>query len=77
MDVVYLEEELIISVLSELNNERNKNKLLKTKFGELKEIYGNNLEETNNIFVDLKNQLEEAKVIDETLRIIPAEKENI
>ena len=45
----------------------NKNKLLKKELGELKEISDMKPKEIMNVFIDLKTQLEEAKVIEETL----------
>ena len=59
---VDIEEEMIIA-LSELKEEIKKNKLLKKELGELKESSRINLEQTKNIFIYLKIQLEEANVI--------------
>ena len=73
---VYLEAELISS-LSELNKERKKNKLLKKELGELKESSGRNPEETKKVFIDLKIQLEEVKVIKDILKRRMEEKEKI
>ena len=58
-----LEAELI-SALSELKKERNKNKQLKEELSKTKEsIQGSNLEETKKVFMDLKVKLEESKMI--------------
>ena len=67
----------MINALSELKKVRNKNKLIKKDLGELKEMYGSNPKEIKNIFIDLKIQLEEAKIIEETFRRTLEEKEKI
>ena len=65
----------MIRALSELNKERKKIKLLKKELGELKESSRSNPKETKKIFIYLKIQLEEEKVIEETLRRRLEEKE--
>jgi hypothetical protein len=67
---VDLEEELI-NALSEIKRERKKNKSLKEELIKLKEGSQNpnkNFEEVQQIIINLKVQLEEAKVIEETLK---------
>jgi hypothetical protein len=67
---VDLEAELI-SALSDLKRERRKNKSLKEELIKLKEGSQNpnkNSEEVQQIIINLKVQLEEAKVIEETLK---------
>ena len=73
---VYLEVELTSSLI-ELKKERKKNELLKKELGELKESSGSNPKETKKIFIDLKIQFKEAKVIEETLRRRLEDKEKI
>ena len=73
---VDLEAEFI-SALSELKKERKKNELLKKELGGLKESSGSKPEETKKIFIDLKINLEKAKVIKETHKTRLEGKENI
>ena len=64
-----LEGELI-SALSELKKERKKNKQLKEELNKMKESVqaSINPQETKKVFMDLKVELEEAKMIEETSR---------
>ena len=64
-----LEGELISS-LDELEKERKKNKQLKKELSKIKEIIQGSInpEETKKVFIDIKVKLEEAKIIEETLR---------
>ena len=60
----------IISSLSELKKERKKNKKLKEELNKMKESIQVSIspKETTKVFIDLKVKLEEAKMIEETLR---------
>ena len=73
-----LEGELI-SALEELNKERKKNKLLKKEPSKIKESTQDSTisEEIKKAFLDLKVKLEEAKMIEESLRKHIEEKEDI
>ena len=73
-----LEGELI-SALEELNKERNKNKILKKKLSKIKESTQDSTisEEIKKAFMDLKVKLEEAKMIEESLRKQLEQKEGI
>jgi hypothetical protein len=65
-----LEVELI-SALSDLKRERGENKSLKEELIKLKENYENpnkNYEEVQHVIINLKVQLEEARMIEETLK---------
>ena len=64
-----LEGELI-SALCDLKKERKKNKELKEELSKMKERIQDSInpEETKRVFIDLKVKLEEAKIIEETLR---------
>ena len=66
---VDLEGELISS-LSELKKERKKNKQLKEELSKMKESIQDSIspEETKKVFIDLRVKLEEANMIEETLR---------
>jgi hypothetical protein len=68
--IVNLEEKLI-STLSDLKGERKKNKFLEKELIKLKEGSQNdtkNSEEVQQIIINIKVQLEEAKVVEETLK---------
>ena len=69
----------MISALEELNKERKKNKLLKKELIRIKESTQDSTisEEINKSSLDLKVKLEEAKMIEETLRKQIEEKEGI
>ena len=73
-----LEAELISS-LEELHKERKKNKLLKRELGKIKESTQDTTtpEEMKKVFMDLKSKLEEAKMIEESLREQLEEKEGM
>ena len=65
--------------LKELNKERKKNKLLKKELSKIKESTQDTTfsEEIKKAFMDLKVKLEEAKMIEESLRKQLEEKEGI
>ena len=69
----------MISALEELNKERKKNKLLKKELSKIKESTQDSTisEEIKKAFMDLKVKLEEAKMIEESLRKQLEEKEGI
>ena len=73
-----LEGELL-SALRELKKERKKNKKLKEELSKMKENIQDSIdpEETKKFFIDLKVNLEEAKMIEETLRKQLEENEKI
>ena len=73
-----LEEELI-SALCDLKKERKKNKKLKEELSKMKESIKDSInpEETKKNFIDLKIKIEEANMIEETLRKQLEEKERI
>ena len=73
-----LEGELISS-LEELNKEMKKNKLLKKELSKIKEITQDSTisKEIKKAFMDLKVKLEEAKIIEESLREQLGEKEGM
>jgi hypothetical protein len=76
---VNIVEELINS-LSDLTIARKKNKSLKEELSKLKEGFQNpnkNYEETKHTIIDLRIQLEEEKVIEETLKRQLEEKKKI
>ena len=60
----------LISAFCDLKKERKKNKKLKEELSKMKKIIQDsiNLEETKKVFIDIKVKLEEAKMIEETLR---------
>ena len=66
---VNLEGELI-SALCDLKNERKKNKHLKEELSKMKESIKDSInpEETKKVLIDIKVKLEEAKMIEETLK---------
>ena len=73
-----LEGELI-SALCDLKKERKKNKQLKEELSKMKESIQDSInpEETKKVFIDLKVKLDEAKMIEETLKKQLEEKERI
>ena len=75
---VNLEGELI-SALCDLKKGRNKNIQLKEELSKMRESIKNSInpKETKQVFIDIKVKLEEAKMIEETLRKQLEEKERI
>ena len=73
-----LEGELI-NALEELNKERKKNKLLKKELSRIRESTQDSTipEEVKQAYLDLKVKLEEAKMIEESLRKKLEDKEGI
>jgi hypothetical protein len=73
-------EAKIISALSDLKRERRKNKSLKEELIKIKENYQNPnkfFEEVQRILINLKVQLEESRVIEETRKNQLEEKKKI
>ena len=72
-------EAKLISALEELHKERKKNKLLKKELSRIREETQDSIisEEVKQAYLDLKVHLEEAKVIEESLRKQLEENEEI